>query len=70
MSNITNIRVAEPVQGLLPELLTAEWTKPQGEWLQCGGCGYNGLVQFYVYDTGSNPFAPVCNCPLPAVLEA
>ena len=52
-----------------PELIPAELiAKPTH--LQCGGCGFSGIVTHYVFVDGPQCFDPVCNCPLAAVFTA
>lgn len=58
-----------PVFGLVaPELIPAALVEPS--WLVCGACGYNGEAQFYIYTDKPWIYDPVCNCPIPATLNA
>lgn len=67
--NVTPINKNEEVSGLSPFPIPAELiAKPTH--LQCGACGFNGTVTHYVFTNAVWCFDAVCDCPIPAVLEA
>lgn len=54
-----------------PTLYPAIVIAPHGCWLQCGACGCSKEVEFYfMVDDQYEPFQPVCDCPIPAILLA
>lgn len=59
----------KPVVGLAPPLISAPCVGAPMH-LQCGACGFNGIVEFFVYSDEPGDFEPLCNCPLPATLTA
>ncbi len=69
-SNVANINRHKKVQGLWPILHEAETVEPGGCHLQCGHCGFNGRVKFYVESDAPWCFEALCNCPLEGVLTA
>lgn len=67
MANVIHIDKSKEVEGLFPALILAELVaKPTH--LQCGGCGFNGMVTHYVFTDAPWCFDPVCNCPIAATL--
>lgn len=69
MNNVTDIRRYKPVEGLRPTLYPAVLIA-RPTHLQCGRCGFSGMVEFYVGTDEEWCFDPVCNCPIEAVLYA
>lgn len=57
------------VRGLSPSPVPARLVS-EGEWLQCGGCGWNGPVTEYIFVDKPWCFDAVCNCAIPATLVA
>lgn len=55
---------------LEPVPIPADWVTPSGVHLQCGACGYNGLVTHYIFTNAPWCFEPMCNCPIPTTLTA
>lgn len=70
MTNIVQFkRVGKLVEGLYPQLWPASLVEPSTH-LQCGACGFNGRPEWFIYSEGEDALQPVCNCPLPAILDA
>lgn len=65
--------IRNPLDGLEPRLYPANLIAPR-TGLQCGKCGFNGVVEFYIDNpdehSHAEPFEPVCNCPIQATLTA
>lgn len=57
------------VDGLTPVLIPAELVIPP-TYLQCGSCGFNGVVLYVFHVDTPECFEAWCNCPLPACLTA
>ena len=67
--NVVSITTRKPVEGLYPKLTPADLVD-EPTYLVCGACGFSGHPTHYVGSSGPEYYEPVCNCPLPAVLEA
>lgn len=69
MTNVIYMQRYKPVEGLRPTLYPAALVA-RPTHLQCGRCGFSGMVKFYVGTDEEWCFDPVCNCPREAVLLA
>ena len=67
--NVVSIATKRPVYGLSPALIPAV-AIGLDEHLQCGACGFQGAPTHYIFSDGPDWYEPVCDCPLPAVLNA